>query len=56
MRAFWNAQDLPYQISQAVLDPQVVLAVHKVASCAASTGVANLEAAPEVRKNKLIIL
>ena len=50
MRAVSNAQDLPRQSRSAAPVPPAILAVSEVTSGAASTGVADLEAAPQVTK------
>ena len=54
MRAFWNVQNHLHQITQAASGPLVVVAVYKLNSCVALIGIANLEAAQEVRKMDLL--
>ena len=54
MRVFSDAKGYQHRIHKTAPIPQVVLAVRMATSGAASTGVADLEAAPEVAKiNKL---
>ena len=49
---FWNPQDPPRRARSAALVLQAILAVSEVTSGAASTGVANFEAVPEVTHTK----
>ena len=51
-RVCWDLQDVPRRFYEAVPGRQVILAVCEATSGAALTNVANLEAAPEVRKTK----
>ena len=54
VRIFWNVQDHLRQIQKAAPGQQVVFAVYVTISCAAPTGVSNLEVAQEVNKtNKM---
>ena len=50
MSAFSNAQDHPCQIHTATLVPWIVLAIGMATSSAASAGIADLKAVPEVAK------
>ena len=50
MSMFLNLQDPPRRFIQAALDRQVILIISEATSGAASTGVAVLEAVPEVAK------
>ena len=53
LRVFWNPQDPPpRQFNEAAPDRQVILAVCEATSGAALSGVADLEAAPEVAQTK----
>jgi hypothetical protein len=52
MRVFLKAKDLPRRFHEAAPGQQVILAVREATSGAASTGVADLEAAPEVAQTK----
>ena len=52
MSMFLNPEDPPRRFHQAAPDRQAILTVAKVTSGAASTGVADLEAAPEVTQTK----
>jgi hypothetical protein len=51
---FWNLQDPVRQFHQVAPVLQVIVVVCKASSNAASTGVANLEAVPEVSNTKSI--
>jgi hypothetical protein len=50
MSVFWEALDQPRQMRKATPVMQIILAFGMATSSAASTGVADLEAAPEVAK------
>ena len=52
MRAFSNAQDLPRRFREAAPVLRAILTVLTVTSGTASTGVADLEAAPEMSITK----
>ena len=54
MRVSWNPSDPPHQFHEVAPVQKVILAVCEAASSAASTGVADLEAAPEVDELKSI--
>ena len=49
---FWNPQDPQRRFDQVAPDRQAILTVSKFTSGAASTGVADLEAAPEISNKK----
>jgi hypothetical protein len=54
MSMFWNPEDPPCRFHQAAPDRQAILTVSEVTSGAASTGVADLKAAPEMTNTKSI--
>ena len=52
MRMFFKAGELPRRLIEAVSVIQAILTVSEVTSGSVLSGVANLEAAPEVTKTK----
>jgi hypothetical protein len=53
MRAFWKDRDHPRRLHKATPVSQVVLVVRETTSCAALTGVANLDATQEVNETNI---
>ena len=52
MKVFWKGDILPHLFHQSARESKVILTLRETTSGAASTGVADLEAAPEMAKTK----